>query len=257
VVDGSVLLGTTFPAADRPTANPGFTAVLLVTGAFQEVFDAYRRQAADLGVRLRPALNAEAAPSLCWRDRAAQAFVCNGSGNLGGEVTGPTVTVTAYRAPAVGRRPPLSHLLLRYDDAGPGEPGAPIADLGRAHLSDDPPLPNAWPALPEAGDAYEAPQGQRPLRVPRGAELVGPPLVNPDCGSTGSLAVLSSEADPDRVVRDLIPHDADVLQRDTFRDGDTENADVAWDWGGGTYHALSTSRAGQPGFVLVSHCGTD
>jgi hypothetical protein len=248
VARGSVLVGATFPANDRPVPDSGFTALLLITGPFSEVFDAYRRQAADIGVDVRPG-NAELR-AFCWRDEVVKADTCAGSGNITSEVVGPTVSLTAYRGPAVGHRAPLSHLVLTYDDAGPGEPAAPIRLRRREPSGADPPLPTRWPPLPPAGQVYEAPLAQVPLRVPEGAQLVSHPTES-TCG--GSIAVLRTDRDPRAVVDDLIQRGAHVSSRDRFRDGDTVDEDVQWTWDG-TYRAQSTSRPGQPAYVLVTHC---
>jgi hypothetical protein len=256
VVEGSVLVGPPLPVSQE-VPDSGFTALLLVTGPFQEVFDAYRRQAADLGIRLRPSQNVEAAPSLCWQEPGPGAFTCDGSGNVTSDVVGPTVGLTAYRRAKHGRRPPLSHLVLDYHDAGPGETGAPIPDRGRPRLPDDPPLPSRWPALPGSGEPYEADVVQAPLRVPRGAELVAPPIVDPGQYLDGSSALFRADGDPAEVVDDLVQRGAEVHRRNTFRARASDNAELQWDWGGGTYAATATRRGDGPTWLLVVHGTTD
>jgi hypothetical protein len=256
VVEGSVLVGPPMPVSQLES-DSGFVALLLVTGPFQEVFNAYRRQAARLGIRLRPTQNVESGPSLCWQESGAGAFTCNGSGNVSSDVVGPTVSLTAYRRPAGHGRPPLSHLLLEYHDAGPGEPGAPIPDRGRSQLPDDPPLPSKWSELPTSGEPYEADVVQVPLRVPRGAQLVAPPIVNPRRYLDGSTALFRTAGAPADVVDDLMQHGARVLDRESFRAGDTDSAELQWDWGGGTYAATATRRGDGPTYLSVDHGTSD
>jgi hypothetical protein len=147
VAAGSVLVGTTFPAGDAEVPNRGFVAFMLATGSLPDVFDADNRQAAAIGIRLRPSLSVEA-ESACWEDDRLRAFVTGGSGNRGdNDIPGPTVSVTAFRAPATQGRAPMSHVLLRYDDAGVEPPAdVPPANARPRYPVEEPPVPAglAW-----------------------------------------------------------------------------------------------------------------
>src|SRR5918997_1774614 len=69
VVEGSVLLGTVFPAdyrgSDRGLFDRVTTALLLVTGDARQVFDAYADQAAAIGLPVGP----DSSSGLCHEER--------------------------------------------------------------------------------------------------------------------------------------------------------------------------------------------
>lgn len=252
VAEGSVLVGTTFPAVDEPVPNPGFSALLLVTGSFQEVFDAYRRQAAELGVQVRPG-NAETR-QFCWE--VSGAFTCGGSGNITSDVAGPTVSMTADRGPQRGDRPPVSHLLLGYEDAGPGEPGPPVTPRRWQPEPGVPPLPDGWPELAEEGEAYGPGKGQEPLRVPEGTELVAPPATpTPRCFG-GSTVVLRTEEDPEVVVDRIVPDDAFSASRDRWSEDGGDFMEVYWT-DGSSWILRSSTRPDEPTYLLLDHCAAD
>lgn len=191
VADGSVLLGSTFPAADRSGRNGGFEALVLLTGDPVAVFNDYVEQARALGM--------SPAPGGCFGN--PQRIHCINA--LADSRDGESLLVVLVRGPGAGYGP-VSHVALRY--LPPGTP-----DLSTAEPRPVPPttplpvvsLPAGPVARPPATDIAVAvrPTGSEPVPLVDGTELVGPP--GPcGCAAVGWSAVLRVTGDPRQAVED-------------------------------------------------------
>jgi hypothetical protein len=191
VAEGSVLLGPTFPAADRSGRNGGFLALALVTGDPVAVFNDYLEQARALGM--------VPAPGGCFGN--PQRINCVNL--LADSRDGESLLVVLTRGPGAGYGP-VSHVALRY--LPPGTP-----DLSTAEPRPVPPtaplpvvpLPDGPVARPPSTDIAVAvrPAGSEPVPLVDGTELVGPP--GPcGCAVDGWSAVLRVTGDPRQAVQD-------------------------------------------------------
>lgn len=265
VVDGSILLGETFPIGvafeynGRPVEDRGFSASLLVTGDARRVLDAYAAQAAVIGLPL----SRDNTLGICRDDDLAKAFVCTASASQGPPDHGRGVRLTLWRGAAVGDRAPLSHLYLVYSEIGEPPFEGPVDEEG----TDDgpgvgnPPLPRDWPALAEVGEPYESGIAQPPLRVEPGTELVAHPSLSGTCGpSTGSTAVFRVTGDPREILVALAEqqfggqNDASPVRKEDV--DDVELLKISWT-NGGSYTVTAAIRPGEPTWMLVDHCVSD
>jgi hypothetical protein len=252
VAEGSVLLGTTFPSRTSYSDDGGFRALLLVTGPFREVFEAYKEQAADIGLTLAP----DYGPSYCSPDRV---YLCSGQGGRD-PFAGRSAWVRAWRRPGKPDRPPVSHLYLQYRDL-PQEfpPGTVLQPQPRADVG-TPPETGAWPRLPEEGEPVEPRgDGQEPLLLPEGAQLVAHRGHGTCSPATGSTLVLRTEA-PDEVIERILDQHPDRTPGAADEQREEDGAHVVhrtWGSGGGGYELWAVTRPDEPTYLLIDRCPVD
>jgi hypothetical protein len=253
VAEGSVLLGTTFPSRTSYLDDDGFRALLLVTGPFREVFTAYARQAAAIGLPLAP----DYGPSYCSPDRV---YLCSGRGGRD-RFAGRSAWVRAWRRAGRPDQPPVSHLYLQYRDVelppdsplGTVVPPQPRPDVG------EPPETGAWLRLPEDGEPVEPRgDGQEPLLLPEGAQLVAHRGLGTCSPHTGSTLVLRTEA-PDEVIERILeqyPDRTPGAEEERVEDG-ARVVHRTWGSGGGGFDLLAVTRPDEPTYVLIDRCPVD
>ncbi len=191
VAEGSVLMGSTFPAADRSGRDGAFLALALVTGDPVAVFNDYLEQARALGM--------SPAPGGCYGN--PRRIHCMNL--LADSRDGESLLVVLARGPGAGYGQ-VSHVALRY--LPPGTP-----DLSTAGSRPVPPtaplplvpLPDGPIERPPSTDIAVAvrPAGSQPVPLVDGSQLVGP--AGPcGCAAVGWSAVVRVTGDARRAVQD-------------------------------------------------------
>ncbi len=267
VADGSVLLGTVFPAVvdgdygDVPFEERQFRALLLVTGDARRVFEAYAGQAAATGLPVGPT----SSDGVCGDVRVHRATQCSAAASQGAPEKGHRwVRIDLWRAPADRDRPPLSHVFVGYGERGRPPYEGPVGHQQVAGAgSGNPPLPTDWPSLPNVGEPYESGYAQAPLAVEDGTELVAHPSSSTECGGGGSSAVFRVLDDPEDVLNAVARQQPtgdgwrnDYSTLETV-EGDATLRYISWNQGGGSYGAWTVERSDEPTYMLVDHCTAD
>lgn len=252
VADGTVLLGTVFPHQRYDTGERGWSAVLLLTGEANEVPGAYVDQAATAGL---PLVSGGEKPS-CFLQHSV--WSCRATARAAFGDAYRSLIVHTQQAPQRGSRPPLAHVLLRYDQGG-DDPLPALQAVGRPDVAVAAPASPSrqWPPLPSSGAQFEFGYGGFLTVVP-GSALVAPPA---DESLGGWISVVRLDAGRPAETIDAYARQGlgsgRFLSTEPFdRDGATVLS-ASWNVDGGEVRATAVSKPGRPAYLLLSHVPFD
>jgi hypothetical protein len=254
VADGSALVGRAIPNlysvmhGGEPIEDDGWVAVLAVTQPARTVIDRYVRQAQAAGYPI-------SAPSCSVVERVAD---CSATSQQGldyatGFTHGRRLVLEVLQGPRTESRPPVSHLVISYNEIGDAPFPPSVAPSGSPKYDLESAPPADWPPLARPGETLWSPHG---FEVPDGSRLLAPPVARD--GGNSSLSLFAVSTAPERILEQLVRQapPSDGVKKEVWTRDDTSIYTWRWTSGGHTVDIrFATKRGETPLLLIESHEG--